>query len=108
VRKRIHARYVRLHLRSIWVTKRYVDASHVAKLFEDSLKDALARFQIVLVLVDLMARRKPLDQQIRQEYRVGSFARLHFVHVDGVAEKRRRSFRSLVSAAMKLKTKRRR
>lgn len=84
--KLLHAGHVRLHLRPVRVADRNVDRPHLAELLEDALEDALARFRTVLVLG--MARAEPLDWQIAEMDRVRPFARLHLVHVAGIAEKR--------------------
>lgn len=75
-----------LHLLAVRIANGNVDRSHLAELLKDSLEYALARPHILVRF--LVARTEPADGQIGQMHGVRPFARLHFVHVTGVAEER--------------------
>jgi len=82
--ERSHAVDVRLHALSVRITDWYVHHPDTTVLLEDSLKDALAGLDVLLVL--RVPRTKPAHGQVTQVNGVRPFARLHFVHVAGISE----------------------
>lgn len=81
-----HACNICRHMLAIRITNRYIDGTHTAELLEDALEDTLARLHLLLVLD--VTRTEPTYGQVGHVYCIRPFARLHLIHVAGIAEVR--------------------
>lgn len=79
-----HACNICRHVLSIRITNGYIDGTHATELLEDALEDTLARLHLLLVLD--VTRTEPTYGQVGHVYCIRPFARLHLIHVAGIAE----------------------